>query len=714
MEQKFSDTYRTSFLTLDRYLQQSNSAQFYFRPLLPPLNTVSGEFYSLSPAQGTDPSIRINKYSSNGTFLGFGYLYDTSFNVPPDTSGGGGDVSGGYWTLTGSNIYNNNPGFVGIGTTAPAAALDVSGGARIRGPALSNLLFVGDASLNNPVAEQDTVKIGTAGVGGRLAIGDDGKGVLRLLNAFGDSYIETGTNMAVGSSGRLIFSSMFDLSGGPTMTVNTGTDEVVISNRFIDPPVAGYKLTVDGSANMLGNMDVSGIVYIHGPALSNLLFVGDASLNNPVAEQDTVKIGTAGVGGRLAIGDDGQGVLRLLNAFGDSYIETGTNMAVGSTGRLIFSSMFDLSGGPTMTVNTGTDEVVISNRFIDPPVAGYKLTVDGSANVLGNVDVSGIVHIQNGGKKALLVGDTIDPLWDGNSVQIIDNTTGIASMILGTDTSGALRFMATGSKTYIQAGKNISGGSGTQLLFTQFNNGTASMIVDTSEQYVSVGRTPISTFNGNQFNVDGSASITSNIKSGHHYPQASYTYDLGSSSAYWRDLYLSTGTIYMGPSSQIRSSNPLILDLSGTGGLYVTSGATVGRVYDTAFNPAPALAPQTILTVVDHQAITVTEFAQQYTFASPIPASGNYIVKLEWQFGTGTDMKNQNIYSTITTITPAYSIVVSPITTPSYSVFTTYTTFGTFQAGDTPVLNIDTRDLYAASAILSTTQVTVSILYLSS
>lgn len=259
MEQKFSDVYRTSFLTLDRYLQQSNSAQFYFRPLLPPLNTVSGEFYSLSPAQGTDPSIRINEYSSNGSLVGFGYVYDTSLNTPPN-----------YWTLTGSNIYNNNQGFVGIGTVAPAATLDVSGNASIRGPALSNLLFVGDASLNNPVAEQDTVKIGTAGVGGRLAIGDDGKGVLRMLNAFGDTYIETGTNMAVGSSGRLIFSSMFDLSGGPTMSVNTGTDEVVISNRFIDPPVAGYKLTVDGSANVLGNVKVSGAVTATGTITSSV------------------------------------------------------------------------------------------------------------------------------------------------------------------------------------------------------------------------------------------------------------------------------------------------------------------------------------------------------------------------------------------------------------------------------------------------------------
>ena len=39
---------------------------------------------------------------------------------------------GGYWALSGSNIYNTNSGNVGIGTTGPGQKLDVSG----------NLLFI--------------------------------------------------------------------------------------------------------------------------------------------------------------------------------------------------------------------------------------------------------------------------------------------------------------------------------------------------------------------------------------------------------------------------------------------------------------------------------------------------------------------------------------------------------------------------------------------
>jgi hypothetical protein len=411
MDSKFSDTYRTSFLTLDRYLQQSNAAQFYFRPLLPPLNTVSGEFYSLSPAQGTDPSIRINKYSSNGTFLGFGYLYDTTFNVPPDTSGGGPvDVSGSYWTLTGSNIYNNNPGFVGIGNRAPLYPLDASG-------------YGAETVINATTDSKKAIRITQ---------------VLSNADAPAEIYFQkyeqaggaVGVDAEAGRGMFLYYNGEDRVSITPTGLVGIGTAPGLPTRT----------------------LDVSGNAHIHGPALSNLLFVGDASLNNPSAEQDTVKVGMTGKGGQLAIGDDGKGVLRMLNAYGDTFIEAGTNFTSGSTGRLVFASMFDASGAPTMTVNTGTDEVVISNRYVDAPVAGYKLTVDGSANVLGTV------------------------------------------------------------------------------------------------------------------------------QSGHHYPQTSYMYDLGSSSQYWRDLYLSTGTIYMGPTATIGADglgNVLLNKANGKGvGVGVSQPAT--------------------------------------------------------------------------------------------------------------------------------------------
>ena len=70
------------------------------------------------------------------------------------------------------------------------------------------------------------------------------------------------------------------------------------------------------------------------------------------------------------------------------------------------------------------------------------------------------------------------------------------------------------------------------------------------------------------FDVSGDSRIAGTLYSQTHLPIASYTYDLGSSSAYWRDLYLSTGTIYMGPIGTIggdSSGNILINGINGKG-----------------------------------------------------------------------------------------------------------------------------------------------------
>lgn len=83
MSRKTSDVFRTTFLTMDGTFDPNNS-QLFFRPLQAPLNTVDGSYYALGAAQSNDPTIRISKYDSNGTYQNFGYLYDTQFNpLPP-------------------------------------------------------------------------------------------------------------------------------------------------------------------------------------------------------------------------------------------------------------------------------------------------------------------------------------------------------------------------------------------------------------------------------------------------------------------------------------------------------------------------------------------------------------------------------------------------------------------------------------------------------
>ena len=95
VQRKTSDVFRAGFITVDGTLD-SNNPQLYFRPLLYPYQPTSGHYYSLSPAQLSDPTIRINQWNANGTLKDFGYLYDTQFNpLPPGPSLllAGGDAS---------------------------------------------------------------------------------------------------------------------------------------------------------------------------------------------------------------------------------------------------------------------------------------------------------------------------------------------------------------------------------------------------------------------------------------------------------------------------------------------------------------------------------------------------------------------------------------------------------------------------------------------
>ena len=128
------------------------------------------------------------------------------------------DGSGGssQWDLSGTNIYNNNSGNVGIGTSSPSEALEVSGNIVLWGDLSMNggqITFIGDATDNSGVPSWGQVK---------TAITD-------LSNS--------------------IVSSYWDLSG-TNVYYNTG-------NVGIGTTSPAVKLDVNGSVNITENAFVS-------------------------------------------------------------------------------------------------------------------------------------------------------------------------------------------------------------------------------------------------------------------------------------------------------------------------------------------------------------------------------------------------------------------------------------------------------------------------
>lgn len=64
-------------------------------------------------------------YQTDGT-SGFYYYSDSAWRPIAGGSSGGGSGGSSNWTIAGSNIYNNNSGRVGVGTSVPAARLHVA------------------------------------------------------------------------------------------------------------------------------------------------------------------------------------------------------------------------------------------------------------------------------------------------------------------------------------------------------------------------------------------------------------------------------------------------------------------------------------------------------------------------------------------------------------------------------------------------------------
>ena len=139
-----------AYITLNgKYGKNNNDAQLTFRPLNSNLAPDSGNYYSLATNQTSDPSLRINRWSSDGTLLEYGYLYDTLFN-PPDFSG---SSSGSAYRLvaggngpdvllysTGSNPVSWDPSINGSEDLSNCRALASNGTIWVAG-GRSNLLY---------------------------------------------------------------------------------------------------------------------------------------------------------------------------------------------------------------------------------------------------------------------------------------------------------------------------------------------------------------------------------------------------------------------------------------------------------------------------------------------------------------------------------------------------------------------------------------------
>ena len=247
-----------------------------------------------------------------------------------------------YWSAAGSDIYNNNAGNVGIGTTTPLGKLHIAGDVKIDG---NNSIEFGAGFAKEPNAGKigyqtftadalDIVGAGTTGVNRKIKFWNEGGAEFRGSVAIGvtdplfiykmdiadririrSSSTSSTAGIALNNSNNSVISAFIgtkdlDLVGiygsvsgwGLLMNTNTGAIGIGYQN-----PVAGYRLSVlgnqyidgliattgdaeiGGGASVSGNLNVAGALNVNGTRRSGFLcyayFSSNAGCSDPASGQ---------------------------------------------------------------------------------------------------------------------------------------------------------------------------------------------------------------------------------------------------------------------------------------------------------------------------------------------------------------------------------------------------------------------------------------------
>jgi fibronectin-binding autotransporter adhesin len=365
----------------------------------------------------------------------------------------------------------------------------------------------------------------------------------------GSSASVTGTVTAASTVGGVITGSTASLSGNVTGA------NLALTTGIIDGPAAG-RITINGS-------DIDTDFAVDGDTLANVFYVdagtGTASFgsssqttNALVAFNTTTSILTP-VGNtqqRPATGVTGMFRFNTTNNSLEVYDNTEWTAVGVPEFTVITDQQFSGDGSTvvfTLTANATTGATIVSiNGVQQIPTTAYSV----SDTTLTFTE-------------APAPGDAIDVrnLTTTTSVTSISNSSGNA-VIAVSDTSATVAI--TGDLT-VTGNATILGNVATDLI----QNGSS--------------RIEIPDANGNiHFDVNAANDVLNisqfnSVFSGNIIPAANVTYNLGSTTRRWNDLWLANSTIYMG-NAQISANATSLIFTTPQGGQTVFAGSTGGNL----------------------------------------------------------------------------------------------------------------------------------------
>jgi hypothetical protein len=365
----------------------------------------------------------------------------------------------------------------------------------------------------------------------------------------GSSASVTGTVTAASTVGGVITGSSASLSG------NVNSANLVLSSGFIDGPAAG-RITINGS-------DIDTDFAVDGDTLANVFYVdagtGTASFGASTQVTNAIVNFATATSIKVPVGNTGQrpgtgvtGMVRFNTT--NNNLELYDNSAWTAVGVPSFTVIADqqfagdgLTVAFTLSSTQTTNSCIVSiNGVVQIPTLAYSVAGTNPTCVLTFTE-------------APASGDVIDvrQITTTTTVTAISNSSGNA-VVAVSDTSAT---------TIITGDLEVTGNATIlgNIATNQINNGSSAVQIPTPNGNVVVdvnGVDNVYTFG--QFNMLAAANIA---------PTANVTYDLGTSTRRWKDLYLANSTIYLG-NAQISANATAIVLTNPAGGQTVLSGAT--------------------------------------------------------------------------------------------------------------------------------------------
>jgi len=507
-------------------------------------------------------------------------------------------------TITGSNVNIVGHTTVTGTTVVTGTNLDVNANTTIDG---STIALTG----NTTITGTNTDIIGSASVTGSL------------LDINSDATTVDGTSLTVNANTSIIGSTI-GLNGDVTAS---GTNAIINANTTVNASNVNINgiTTVVGSASFTGtDFDVAANTTVTGSTL-------EIAANTTITGSNTDIIGSASVTGSLldvnaSTTIDGTSFVVNANTsvtgstvdLNSTLTITGPSMTVGSNttfngATVDINSATDITGATSITgpltaignVSITSTNTVINSTNTNITGTGTSITTN-TLNVSANTTHSGRVTVNGNAKFAGLYANvaTTDLIVGANSTFTANTfTANIDTFTIGVNSADDLivNSDATLNSTLTVVGDQLNQsdlvvqGDLTVLGNTSFSSNVTLSLAESDVQVFSVTDT---------FELVPGATVISNIL-----PQATLTYDLGSSAAQWDNVYAGNFIGTLDWTNVANKPDPTI-SVALSGDVVGSSSATLTDLANGSISILTAIQPNSVVLGTDTTGAYVQSLVQ--------------------------------------------------------------------------------------------------------